>query len=309
MVNKNRLIKELLGLTTGSCKKYHNAKIKFRDILSLSLVLLGLLSSCQEINEKITEQNNTIPEKEASTKDKTIMAVFAHPDDELSVAPILTKYAKEGAKVQLVIVTDGRYGTGQTDLKPGEELTILRNGELDCAAEHMGIEKPIWMGYHDQLKLQDGFFGHVPYIQQIMHKMDSLVSAIKPDVIITWGPDGSTNHMDHRIVGASITQVYLSRKREKHMNLFYVALPSSSFQNEDKRLLRGVADEYLTTIISYSKEDLENSIRALKCYKSQFSEETMQSRADNLRAGDYKTYFRPLTKANTKTDNLFIHNN
>ena len=110
----------------------------------------------------------------SDVKNKVIMAVFAHPDDEYSVAPVLVKYAREGAKVQLVTVTDGRYGTGQTNLKPGEELVALRKEELNCAASHMGIEKPIWMGYHDQLKLRDGFFGHVPYIQDLMRDLDSL---------------------------------------------------------------------------------------------------------------------------------------
>ena len=53
-------------------------------------------------------------------------------------------------------------------LKPGDELTVLRNEEVNTAAAKMGVEKPIWMGYHDQLKLKDGFFGHVPYVQQLM---------------------------------------------------------------------------------------------------------------------------------------------
>ena len=269
-----------------------------------SFALIALLYSCGEDKKEVKELSAVTP-VDVSAKDKTIMAVFAHPDDEIYVGPIMAKYAREGAKVQVVTVTDGRYGTGQTDLKPGDELTALRNEELNCAAKHMGILKPIWMGYHDQLKLKDGFFGHVPYIQEIMRKLDSLVTEIDPDVIVTWGPDGGSNHMDHRIVGASVTQVYLSKKQKKDVHLFYVATPSSHLEDEDEKLLRGVSDDYLTTEISYTEEDRENTILALQCYKTQYSEDSMKHTADRLRSGDQKVYLRPVLKAGTKTNTLF----
>lgn len=275
-----------------------------QSILTI-FILAGTLFSCAEKREYSTEQSNVVP-VDVSAKGKTIMAVFAHPDDEIYIGPLMAKYAREGAKVQLVTVTDGRYGTGQTDLKPGDELTALRHEELNCAANRMGIEKPIWMGYHDQLKLKDGFFGHVPYIQEIMVKLDSLVVDIEPDVIITWGPDGGSNHMDHRLVSASITQVYLSKSRIKPLSLYFVATPSSHLKDEDQRLLAGVADDYLTTQITYSEEDRENTILAFQCYKTQFSEEAMKRRADRLRSGDQKIYLRPVLKSKTKRDNLFI---
>ena len=41
---------------------------------------------------------------------KVLLAIFAHPDDEASVSPILTKYAREGVQVYLAIAADGRYG-------------------------------------------------------------------------------------------------------------------------------------------------------------------------------------------------------
>lgn len=273
-------------------------------ICSLVILVGCILLSCQQ-EKKVEQQQVTQSEIQVSVKGKVIMAVFAHPDDELSIGPLMAKYAREGATVQLVTVTDGRYGTGQTDLKPGDELTELRNEEVNCAAMNMGIEKPIWMGYHDQLKLKGGFFGHVPYIQEVMLKLDSLVAKIEPDVIITWGPDGGSNHMDHRIVGASITQVYLSKAWNKTKALYYVATPSSHIEDEDKKVLRGVDDAYLTTQIAYIEEDRENAIKALQCYKSQFAPELMESRAERLRSGDQKVYLRPLLKGTKTIINIF----
>ena len=266
------------------------------------MILMAMISfSCDTGKPEETKKE----EQSISADGKVIMAVFAHPDDELSIGPLMAKYAREGATVQLVTVTDGRYGTGQTDLKPGDELTVLRNEEVNTAAAKMGIEKPIWMGYHDQLKLKDGFFGHVPYVQQLMVELDSLVRIIEPDVIITWGPDGGSNHMDHRLVGASMTQVFLSKMWQKPKMLYYVGSPASHIEDEENRILRGIADEYLTTVIDYTEEDRERAIEAMYCYKSQFAKDLMDSRAERWRNGDQKIYLRPLIRSSVKSDNVF----
>lgn len=250
-------------------------------------------------------EGSTASENNIAIDGKVIMAVFAHPDDELFAAPILSKYSRVGAEVQLVIATDGRYGTGQTDLKPGEELVKLRIDEANCAASSIGINKPILLGYHDQLKLKEGYFGHVPYVQKLMGDLDSLMNILKPDVIITWGPDGGSNHMDHRIVGASISQVYLSKTWEKTRALFYIASPSSKINDPKDMMLRGVDDKYLTTRITYTDEDIENTITAMSCYKSQFSQEQMDDRAERMRDKDKISYLRPLVKGSSITSELF----
>lgn len=224
---------------------------------------------------------------------KTILAVFAHPDDELYAAPVLAKYAFLGAEVHLVVVTDGRYGTGQTDLKPGSELVELREKELDCSCENLGIEKPITLGYHDQLKLQEGFFGHVPYVQNLLKQLDSIVNKLDPDVMLTWGPDGGSNHMDHRIVGASVTQIYLNSYRNNSMKLYYVGTPIDNLDAED-RLLRGVDQNYLNVRIPYGSREIQKTISAVNCYTSQFSPEKMKSRAKSIQAGQSTVYLREL---------------
>jgi len=40
----------------------------------------------------------------------TMMAVFAHADDEAFVGPLLAHYARQGAKIHLVIMTQGNAG-------------------------------------------------------------------------------------------------------------------------------------------------------------------------------------------------------
>ena len=62
---------------------------------------------------------------------KVVMAVFAHPDDEGTVGPVLTKYARQGAEVILVIATDGRLGTNDfSGLTAGDGLAAIRRDEM-----------------------------------------------------------------------------------------------------------------------------------------------------------------------------------
>ena len=237
-------------------------------------------------------------------EDKVIMTIFAHPDDEITVAPILSRYAREGAKIYAVCVTDGRYGQGFSGLPAGDELAAVRKEEFNCATEKLGAE-PIWLGYHDQLRLREGYDGHVPLAQQLVRKVDSLITALQPDVLITWGPDGGSNHMDHRLVGATVTQVYARQSWEKPKALYFYASPAQLMDNEDSKLLRGVDEKYLTTQVAYTDEDLENAMQALYCYESQYQREQMESRREYLEHFTRKVYLRPFVGSQDKKSDLF----
>ena len=98
----------------------------------------------------------------------------------------------------------------------------------------------------------------------------------------------------------------VSKDWKKTKTLYYVATPSSHIDEEDKKVLRGVADAYLTTQGAYSEEDRENTIKAMHCYKSQFALDLMESRADRWRNGDQKVYLRPVLKGTKITKTVFV---
>jgi LmbE family N-acetylglucosaminyl deacetylase len=204
---------------------------------------------------------------------KTILAVFAHPDDESTISPILAKYIREGAKVHLVIVTDGRYGTNDFhDHEAGETLVATRKEEMKCAANKLGAELT-HLDYHDQLRAAEGYDGHVPYARSIIKELYGIVEKLEPDVLITWGPDGGSTHMDHRLIGASVTQVFLSKKWEKPMSLFYYGTPSDNIEDSESKILRGQSSTYLRTKISYTQQDLDKAFNSYKCHYSQINPE------------------------------------
>ena len=211
----------------------------------------------------------------AQSTSKKILAIFAHPDDEQSVAPILVKYAEEGVEVTLVIATDGRLGVNEyNDNKAGDGLAAIRRKEMACAAETLGVTL-IHLDYHDQLKAAEGFDGHIPHVQKLILDLNKIVSEFQPDAIITWGPDGATTHMDHRLVGASVTQVFVSQTWDKPMDLYYFGIPSDFLEDERAKKLRGQSRNFLTTQIPFTTAHFDQAYRALLCHESQYPAEVV----------------------------------
>lgn len=239
--------------------------------LILLLTLSSLLIFCTN-----PPKQEKAPEIEV--KDKVLMAIFSHPDDESTVAPILARYAKEGVKVYIVIATDGRLGVNDfSGLEAGDGLVAIRKEEMKCSADILGAEL-IHLDYHDQFKAAEGYDGHMPQAKGLIKEIHQLITDIKPDVLITWGPDGGTNHMDHRLVEATVTGIFVSQKWEKPQALYYYGTPASQLDTEEAKILRGVRDDYLTTQISFTDEDYDLAIESMLCHKSQFNPEGLRER-------------------------------
>ncbi|MGI9550714.1 MAG: PIG-L deacetylase family protein [Aurantibacter sp.] len=255
-------------------KSYIPVRIKLRAVIlsTLALLIVPDLSIAQH-------------------QGKTLLAIFAHPDDEMTIAPILVKYGNEGAKVHLVICTDGRYGTNDfSGLEAGEGLVAIRQEELRCSASKLGVELT-HLDYHDQLKASGGYDGHVPHVQALIKEVYELVERIQPDVIITFGPDGASNHMDHRLVGATVTQVYTSKVWDKPSTLYYYGRPSESIEDPESKILRGQNMKYLTTRILYTEKELDAVAAAAACHKSQISPDRIKNVKERYRK-DMTVYLR-----------------
>ena len=241
----------------------------------------------------------------AQNYNKKLVAIFAHPDDEQSVAPILVKFVEEGVDVTLVIATDGRLGVNDySDYKAGDILAEVRRKEMVCAAEILGV-KLIHLNYHDQLKAAEGFNGHVPYAQDLIIELKQIISKIKPDAIITWGPDGVTTHMDHRLIGASVTQIYVSNKWDHEMDLFYFGTPNSFLINERQKSLRGQEQKFLTVQIPFTSNQYDVAYESLLCHKSQYPAHIIAKMKDDRKKMGNIIYFREFSVPQRIRNSLF----
>ena len=205
--------------------------------------------------------------------DRTLLAIFAHPDDESTVSPILHRYAREGVNVTVAIATDGRLGFQEhANVPAGDELAAVRRKEMKCAADRLGVEL-VHLDYHDQLRAGEGYDGHIPHVRAMLKDIAALIEDVQPDAIITWGPDGGSNHMDHRLIGDTVTGVYLGRDWGKPVSLYFYGTPASLIEDDEARLLRGVYDDYLNVRITYEKQDYRAAAESIRCHWSQFTPE------------------------------------
>ena len=80
---------------------------------------------------------------------RTLVAVFAHADDEGAVSPVLARYAREGVQVHVIVATDGAQGGSYTSIPRGPELARVRSEEMLCATKALGTQPPVQLGFPD----------------------------------------------------------------------------------------------------------------------------------------------------------------
>lgn len=121
-----------------------------------------------------------------------LLAVLAHPDDEsLGFGGTLAKYAAENIETYLVTATRGERGRfGAVRSTNIEETGRVREAELRAAAAVLGVKEVSILGY------PDGAVDQVDPMTAI-HDILSHIRRIRPDVVLTFGPDGAYGHPDH----------------------------------------------------------------------------------------------------------------
>jgi LmbE family N-acetylglucosaminyl deacetylase len=135
----------------------------------------------------------------------TLMAVFAHPDDEsFGTGGTLARYgADPDVRVVLVCATRGEAGEiSDPELATPERLGQVREQELRCATEALGVDQLYILDYRDS-----GMAGTPENLDPrslAMSKFDEVVGKIvayirqeQPDVIMTFDQTGGYGHPDH----------------------------------------------------------------------------------------------------------------
>ncbi|MBO0589872.1 PIG-L family deacetylase [Cellulophaga sp. E16_2] len=239
-----------------------------------SLCILSICFSC--MGHTNAQQEN----KPTTTNGKTLMAIFAHPDDEIVISPLLSKYAKEGANIYLVLVTDGSKGvTSHAAIPAGDVLAKVRAEEALCVTKTLGIHAPIFLNYTDgDLALNENLYS-------LDEKIDSLFVKHQPNVVITFGPDGEYGHSDHRMVSNIVTEVFQREASDTLEQLLYYGFPKEA-KKKDLTLntslvqwlsenLKTTQKRFLTYRISFDKKDLKLGHKASNCHKSQYTPEAI----------------------------------
>jgi LmbE family N-acetylglucosaminyl deacetylase len=208
----------------------------------------------------------------------TLVAVFAHPDDETIVSPALAHYARLGTRVYLVVATDGRKGVSEhAHIPAGDSLAKVRANEVRCSARTLGAQPPILLGFPDAgLAVLSPWPGEP--LDRMYTQLRDTLRALHPDAVITWGPDGGYGHQDHRLVGDVVTQVLQSGALPASTRLYYPGFPPERTEGAPRWYGTHVyptAAGLLTARVAFDARDREAARRALSCHWSQATEAQM----------------------------------
>jgi LmbE family N-acetylglucosaminyl deacetylase len=135
--------------------------------------------------------------------DRRLLAVFAHPDDEtFGAGGTLALYARRGVQVHVVCATRGEAGEAPADRKGFPTVGAMRESEVRCAAEILGLSGVHFLGYRDSgmagspENRRPGAWASVP-LEEAAGAVARFFRALRPHVVITFDPIGGYRHPDH----------------------------------------------------------------------------------------------------------------
>ena len=224
-----------------------------------------------------------------------IVAVFAHPDDERVVAPLLSRLARQGRTTHLVIATDGSQGVRDFAHVPaGPALAAARAKEARCAADRLGVRQLHMLG------LPDGGLASFEVLGKLRSGLVAIIDSVRPAAIITFGPEGGTGHPDHRLVGDVASQIVQGDARYANIDLLYASLPTERLRTAPKAnpTVNGMAEALLTVRVPFDERDLAAEREEFGCHKTQYAPAEMDSvNAYLAHAWNGTVWLRPWTGA------------
>jgi LmbE family N-acetylglucosaminyl deacetylase len=222
---------------------------------------------------------------------RPILAVFAHPDDERVVGPLLHRLSRGGREVHLIIATDGSKGIREhAGIPAGPQLAAARSLEANCAAKRLGVRELHIIG------LEDGGLASFNTLGKLRTEVEKIITAIDPAAIITFGPEGGTGHPDHRLVGNVVTQIVQSDARHRTTDLLYATLPAERLRDGPRSSpgVNGVAEALLTVRVPFESQDLVAGREEFACHRTQYTQPEMDAINKTLAyAWNGNVYLRP----------------
>lgn len=164
----------------------------------------------------------------------TILAIFAHPDDEIGAGSTFAHYSDQGVRIVLACATRGEAATiFCEDCATRETLPDVRTQELECACAHLGIQELRWLDWPD---------GGIKDLsrREAIRDVVELIRAVHPTIVLTHPENGLYPHPDHLAVWEIVRAAYDAAGDEQQhpeagpawqpQRLYTRAMPQSLFE-------------------------------------------------------------------------------
>lgn len=239
--------------------------------------------------------------------ERSMLVVFAHPDDEaFGTGGTLAKYASTGVRTTLICATRGEVGEiSDPELATPDTLSSVREQELLCSAETLGIEEVIFLGYRDSGMIGTPDNEHPDAFMQadeeeVIARLVGIVRRVKPQIVLTFEPNGGYGHPDHIAIHNHTVSAFHKAAQEdcgvelgeawRADRLIYTAIPKSFFVEMRSRL-RALGedtsdlDRFDETGIVWSDDQVDVEVdvsdvvdrkwSALQCHQTQFGPDNL----------------------------------
>jgi LmbE family N-acetylglucosaminyl deacetylase len=137
---------------------------------------------------------------------RRLAIVVAHPDDDtFSVTGTAALHADDPAfELTAVLVTSGDAGEiADASLATPATLGSVREVEDLASWAALGVVP----ARHEFLRYLDGHVPEIPF-DELVGRIVSILREQRPDVVVTFGPDGVTGHGDHIRTGEAATEAF-----------------------------------------------------------------------------------------------------
>jgi len=147
----------------------------------------------------------------------TVLGVWAHPDDETYLSSGLMAQAVDaGARVVCVTATRGEGGSFDPVRWPPETMGDVRAEELARCLAILGVTEHLFLDLPD-------VDWDTPLPDQGADAVASIMREVQPDSVVTFGPDGMTNHEGHKSVSKWATDAF-RQYAPSGSGLYYAAI-------------------------------------------------------------------------------------
>ena len=217
-----------------------------------------------------------------------LLTIFAHPDDEsMGMGGTLAKYSAEGVETYYVCASRGERGWfGPEEQNPGPDaLGLIRTRELENAVKELGMTGLYFLDY------VDGDVDKADHTEAI-EKIVLHIRRIKPQVIVTFPPDGNYGHPDHIAIGQftsaailcaadssyadlqnlpvhRVSKLYYMVDSENFIDLIAPLMGDMTFHVDDQLRSEVAWREWMITTRVEMAEYGSAAWRAIQCHQSQ----------------------------------------
>src|SRR5215472_14711022 len=203
----------------------------------------------------------------------TLLLVHAHPDDEcIATGGVMMRAHDGGHRVVLVTATRGEEGEihNMDEAWARPRLAEIRTEELRRSGEILGVDRQAFLEYRDSGMAgtpsnDDPRSFHSAPLGEAAERLAVIVREERPDVVVTYTPDGTYGHPDH--IKAHHTTIatldLLAEEGWSPAKAYLHAVPRSFVEQIRERMremggteedgagfrIAGIPDEEITTIV------------------------------------------------------------